>query len=133
MNLAKRDRSLGDWTSHKLEADRLDKQLALHKTLEDEARTLKATIKTTEATKTQLVEQARLKIRTDEARQTIIERLGQVLFSSYQQYLRADQRACVAAVENLWGKYAVTAKQIEAERDEAAEELQRFLVELGYE
>ena len=59
--------------------------------------------------------------------------LGQVLFSSYQQYLRADQRACVAAIENLWSKYAVTAKQIEAARDEAAEELQRFLVELGYE
>jgi type I restriction enzyme M protein len=39
----------------------------------------------------------------------------------------------VAAVENLWGKYAVTAKQIEAERDEAAKALQDFLVELGYE
>ena len=131
--LAKRDSSLGDWSSHKLEADRFEAQLSRHKTLEDEARTLKATIKTTEAKKTELVEQARLKISTDQARQAIIERLGQVLFSSYQQYLRADQRACVAAIENLWRKYAVTAKQIEAERDEAAKELQKFLAELGYE
>lgn len=117
----------------KLTLDRIEKQLARHKALEDEARTLKATIKTTEAKKTELVEQARLKISTDEARRAIIERLGQVLFSSYQQYLRADQRACVAAIENLWGKYAVTAKQIEGEREEAAAALQLFLVELGYE
>jgi type I restriction enzyme M protein len=133
MKFAKRDGSFGGWTSYKLDADRLEKQLARHKTLEDEAKSLKATVKTTEEKKTELVEQARLKISTDQARQAIIERLGQVLFSSYQQYLRADQRACVTAIENLWSKYAVTAKQIEAERDEAGEELQRFLVELGYE
>jgi type I restriction enzyme M protein len=39
----------------------------------------------------------------------------------------------VAAIENLWSKYAVTARQIEAERDQAAEALKAFLVELGYE
>ena len=31
------------------------------------------------------------------------------------------------------GKYAVTAKEIEAERDAAAAKLKGFLVELGYE
>ena len=132
MKLAKRDSSFGDWDSQRIEAERIEAQLSRHKALEDEARTLKATIKSTESRKDQLVEQARLKISRDEARQVIIERLGQVLLSSYRQYLRADQRACVAAIESLWGKYAVTAKQIEAERDQAAGELQAFLVELGY-
>jgi type I restriction enzyme M protein len=47
--------------------------------------------------------------------------------------LRTDQRSCVAAIENLWSKYAVTAKEIEVERDQAAAELKAFLVELGYE
>ena len=131
--LGKRDPSLGDWNTYAQQADRIETQLARHKMLEDEAKTLKTTIKTTETRKTQLVEQARLKISTDQARQAIIERLGQVLFGTYRQYLRADLRACVAAIENLWSKYAVTAKQINTERDEAAEELQRFLVELGYE
>ena len=56
-----------------------------------------------------------------------------MLFASYRHYLRADQRACLGAIENLWRKYAVTAKQIEAERDAAAAALQGFLVELGYE
>ena len=53
--------------------------------------------------------------------------------NTYQAYLRADQRACIKAIENLWGKYAVTAKTIEGERDAATEQLQAFLVELGYE
>lgn len=131
--LAKRDPALGDWNAFKQTADRIEAQLARHKTLEDEAKTLKVTIKTTEAKKTELVEQARLRISTDQARQAIVERLGQVLFNSYLQYLRADQRACVAAIENLWCKYAVTAKQIEVDRGEAATALQDFLVELGYE
>ena len=133
MKLAKRDSSFGDWDSHRIEAERIEAQLARHKALEDEARQLKALIKSTEKSRDELVEQARLKISNEEARGVIIERLGEALFDSYRQYLRADQRACIAAVENLWGKYAVTARQIEAERDEAAKALQSFLVELGYE
>jgi type I restriction enzyme M protein len=117
----------------KATADRVEAKLARHKKLEDEARTLKATIKSTESHKEQLVEQARSKISRDEARQVIVERLGKVLFNSYRQYLRADQRACVAAIESLWSKYAVTATQIEAEREQAAKALQGFLSELGYE
>ena len=103
-----------------------------HKALEDEAKTLKAHIKTTTDKKDALVAQARLKISCGEARVIIIERLGKVLFASYQHYLRADQRACVAALENLWRKYAVTARQIEAQRNAAAVALQGFLLELGY-
>lgn len=133
MKLAKRDKSFGDWDSYRIEAERIEKQLARHKTLEDEAKALKAAIKSTTAKKDELVEQARLKISTDEARQVIVARLGNELFASYRTYLRADQRACIAAIEKLWSKYAVTAKQIEAERDSAAAELKRYLVELGYE
>ncbi|MBL1266083.1 hypothetical protein [Candidatus Methylomicrobium oryzae] len=133
MKLAKRDSSFGDSDHFRREAERIEAQLARHKKLEDEAKKLKAEIKTTEKSRDQLVEEARLKISNDEARLVIVERLGKLLFDSYRQYLRADQRACIAAIENLWGKYAITAKQIEAERDQAAIELQAFLRELGYE
>lgn len=117
----------------KAAAEQIEAKLTQHKALEDEAKALKAAIKSTAAMKDELVAQARLKISNDEARQVIIERLGKLLYESYRQYIRADQRACIASVENLWNKYAVTAKQIEAERDEAAKALQEFLVELGYE
>ena len=129
---AKRDPALGDWQAFAKEAERIEAQLTRHKALEDEARALKAHIKTTTDKKDALVEQARKKISPDEARVIIIERLGNVLLASYRHYLRADQRACVSSIENLWRKYAVTAKQIEAQRDAAAERLQAFLVELGY-
>ena len=109
-----------------------ERRLARHKALEDEARGLKTQIKATERNRDELVAQARQKISQDQARVIIVERLGMLLIDSYRQYLRADQRACIAAVENLWRKYAVTAKQIEAERDAAAQALQAYLVELGY-
>lgn len=117
----------------KTRANRAEEKLAAHKALEDEAKELKIAIKSTESKKYELVEKARLKISKDEARVVIVERLGKVLFESYRQYLRADQRACIAAIEKLWNKYAVTAKQIETERDKATKDLQAFLAELGYE
>jgi len=110
----------------------LTTSLERHKALEDEAKELKATIKAIENRREELVQSARQRISTDEARTVIIERLRQLLMETYRAYLRADQRACIKAIENLWGKYAVTAREIEAERDAASAQLQAFLVELGY-
>jgi hypothetical protein len=36
-------------------------------------------------------------------------------------------------VELLWEKYAVTLKDIQEKRNDAAEQLSKFLMELGYE
>ena len=129
---AKRDPALGDWKAFAADAERIEAQLKRHKVLEEEVKTLKTHIKSTTEKRDTLVEQARKKISADEARVIIIQRLGQVLVASFRHYLRADQRACVGSIENLWRKYAVTAKQIEAQRDAAAEQLQKFLAELGY-
>lgn len=114
-------------------AQRIEAGLIRHKALEDEAKELKKTIKTIEQKRDQLVESARLKISVEDARRVIIKRLQQQLLATYQNYLRAEQRACIKAIENLWRKYAVTARQIEAERDAASQQLQQFLVELGYD
>jgi len=76
---------------------------------------------------------ARAKISAKEAKQLILQRLERLLTDEFDGYLRQYQRAFIAAVENLWDKYAVTTKQILAERDREAAQLNRFLVELGYE
>jgi predicted RecB family nuclease len=55
------------------------------------------------------------------------------LTAQFDGYLRQYQRSFIAAVENLWDKYAVTTKQILAERDQEAAQLDSFLKELGYE
>jgi len=115
------------------QAQAIGAALTQHKALEDEAKILKAAIKAIEGSKQELVAQARAEISNDDARIAIIARLKQVLLQTYEAYLRADQRACVKAVENLHGKYAVTAQTIADARDKANTRLHEYLVELGYE
>lgn len=117
----------------KKHAAEIEESLTMHKLLEDEVKTLRSTIKSTENKRDKLVESARRKITTDEARTVIIERLRQVLMNTYRAYLHADLRACIKAIESLWEKYAVTAREIGAARDAASRQLKEFLVELGYE
>ena len=103
-----------------------------HKGLEVEAKQLKAELRATEKKQDDLVAAAREKIDHDEARSVIIERLHRILVQTYGSYLRTDQRACLAALENLHAKYAVTAADIEQQRDAATTKLKGFLEELGY-
>ena len=58
--------------------------------------------------------------------------MSQLERGQFDGYLRQYQRAFIAAVENLWAKYAVTTKQILAERDRETSQLDAFLTELGY-
>lgn len=108
-------------------------RLERHKTLMGEQTQLKSEIKATEKKQSELVEAARAKIDSDDARRVIIERLHGFLVESYVDYLEADKRACVARLESLHAKYAVTAREIEAQRLGAASRLGAFLGELGYE
>ena len=111
----------------------IDNRLARHTALETDLKTLKANIRQVEKQKDELIASARAKISDDEARQLIVERFQRLLIEQFDGYLRQYQRTFIAAVENLWNKYAVTTKQILAERDREAVQLNRFLKELGYE
>ena len=86
-----------------------------------------------EKQKETLIASARAKISEDDAKRLILERFQRLLTEQFDGYLRQYQRAFIAAVENLWPKYAVTMKQILAERDREAAQLNVFLKELGYE
>ncbi len=129
--LAKKEKR--DQSEFLASAEAAEKRLARHKALEDEGRQLKADLRATEKKKEDLVAAAREKIDRNEARRVILDRLHRILIQTYEGYLRADQRACTAALENLHAKYAVTAKAIEAKRDAEAAKLKKFQVELGYE
>ena len=131
--LAKKEKRRSDWESRIAEAAAIEERLTRHKTFEEEARQLKSDLRANEKKQQELVEAARAKIDGEEARRVILDRLHRLLVETYSSYLRADQRGCVAALENLHAKYAVTAKAIEAARDAAAAKMKAFLVELGYE
>jgi len=114
-------------------AQEREERLARHKAFADEQRGLKSELRAIEKKMDELAAAARTKIEPDEARTVILDRLHRLLAETYEGLLRADQRACLAALENLHAKYAVTAKEIETQRDQAAAKLKAFLEELGYE
>lgn len=111
----------------------IDQQLERHSALDGELKKLKANIREAEKQKDELVAAARAKITEAEAQGLILERFQRLLTEQFDGYLRQYQRAFIAAVENLWQKYAVTTQQILADRDREAAQLNAFLKELGYE
>jgi type I restriction enzyme M protein len=111
----------------------IENKLETHSELDKELKTLKANLRESEKKKDDLVEKAREKITEQEAKELILERFRKLLLSEYQGYLRQYRQGFVAKVENLWRKYSVTVKEILAERDQEADLLKQFLVELGYE
>lgn len=113
--------------------NQIEEELSRHTELENELKTLKANIRASEKKKDDLVAAARGKISEEEAKGLILERFQRLLTEQYEGYLRQYQRTFIAAIENLWDKYAVTTKQILEERDKEAEKLNQYLVELGYE
>ncbi len=110
----------------------VEKRLSTHKALEDEVKTIKSALRATEKRQEDLVEAAKAKIDHDEARGVIIDRLHRMLQYTYQSFLSANQRDCLAKLENLYDKYAVTAAAISERRQAASDKLQGFLQELGY-
>lgn len=131
--LATKEKRSHDFKTYEAEAAAIEQKLDRHKALEDEAKQLKSEIRATEKRRDDLVTAARAKIDADAAKTVILERLRRILTETYDAYLRADSRSCLAALENLHAKYAVTAQAIEAKRDAEAAKLKTFLKELGYE
>jgi type I restriction enzyme M protein len=113
--------------------EEIDNELVKHTALEGELKKLKANLREVEKKKDDMIAAARAKISEDEAKRLILERFQRLLTEQLDGYLRQYQRAFIAAVENLWQKYAVTTKQILADRDREATQLTSFLKELGYE
>ncbi|OMH39414.1 class I SAM-dependent DNA methyltransferase [Motiliproteus sp. MSK22-1] len=111
----------------------IETKLAQHTALEKELKELKAGLKEAEKKKDKLVEAARSQISNLDAKALIEARFKQELEGDYAAYIRAITSALVKAVENLHNKYAVTVKEIVAEREREAELLSGFMAELGYE
>ncbi len=110
----------------------IDERLRRHTELDKELKQLKANIREVDRKKDELVAAAREKISDDEAKQLILERFKQLLVEQFDGYLRQYQRAFVAAIENLWDKYAVSSWEFEAQRQQTLKTLDGFMSRLGY-
>lgn len=111
----------------------IDEKLTQHTALENELKALRAGIKEAEKKKDDLIQAARKQIEPSEALVLIEKRFKQQMDASFNQYLRQLIGHLIKSVENLHSKYAVTVKDILAERDEQTALLDGFLQELGYE
>jgi type I restriction enzyme M protein len=114
-----------------IEAD--ENRMAKHTELEEELKTSKKKIKEIKDRKQALVDQARLLITPEEAKDLILKRWLRTLQQTVNDYLQAHQRQLLQAVENVWEKYTTPLHSVLDAREKETELLNHFLVELGYE
>ncbi len=111
----------------------IDTKLENHKALEDELKSCKATIKEIKDKKEILVEESKGKISTEEAKELILKRWNDTLYSTVMEYVSRYERELIVKLEELFVKYEHTLVSILDSRNKAQDELDSFLVELGYE
>jgi type I restriction enzyme M protein len=75
---------------------------------------------------------ARDELDLDACRTLVLDATRDELADHISRYVAENRRDLVAALENWWDKYRTTLRDIEAERDDAREQLEGFLEELGY-
>ncbi|HRO84296.1 MAG TPA: hypothetical protein PK110_05680, partial [Niabella sp.] len=110
-----------------------ENRMAKHTELEEELKTCKKKIKEIKDRKLALVDQARLLIIPEEAKDLILKRWLRNLQQTVNDYLQAHQRQLLQAVENVWEKYTTPLHSILGKREKETEVLNTFLIELGYE
>ncbi|MFC2110591.1 N-6 DNA methylase, partial [Bacteroidota bacterium] len=111
----------------------IDKKLARHTELTNELKICRSTIAEIKAKKEDLVAKAREKITPDEAKILILARWKETLHSTVMDYVNRYERALITEVEIRFTKYQNTLVSILDSRKEASNQLNNFLMELGYE
>ncbi|MDD5363079.1 MAG: type I restriction-modification system subunit M [Ignavibacteria bacterium] len=108
-------------------------RIAKHTELEEELKRCRKVIKEIKDKKENLVEQARLLIPPEEAKELILKRWNSVLHETINGYIQTHQRQLLKAIENIWDKYNTPLHIILSEREKETQTLNEFLKELGYE
>lgn len=106
--------------------------IAHHVDLENELKDCRKKLREIEVNKESLADKAREQISNDDARRLICERWLKTLHDTVNVYLEAHTRSLQQAVELLYDKYSVTLTSLIEERKAATNELENYLIELGY-
>lgn len=122
-------------TQHQAETKKaiIEQQLARHTELTNELKTCKATVAEIKAKKEDLVAKAREKITPDEAKVLILVRFKETLHYTVMDYVNRYERTLITELEIRYTKYQNTLVSILDSREQAATQLNNFLMELGYE
>jgi type I restriction enzyme M protein len=110
-----------------------EERIAKHTALEEELKQCKKIIKEIKDKKQNLVEQARLLITPEEAKELILKRWQSILHHTINGYLETHSRQLLIAIEHLHSKYTTPLHSILEARETETQLLNTFLMELGYE
>lgn len=110
----------------------IDDRIMRHVQLENELKDCRKKIKEIENHKERLADMAREQISNDDAQRLICARWLKTLHDTVTVYLEAHTRRLQQAVELLYDKYSVTLTSLIEERKAATDELENYLIELGY-
>ena len=110
-----------------------EERIAKHTALEEELKQCKKIIKEIKDKKQNLVEQARLLITPEEAKELILKRWQSILHQTINGYLQTHSRQLLIAIEHLHSKYTTPLHSILEARETETQLLNTFLMELGYE
>ncbi len=110
-----------------------EERIAKHTALEEELKQCKKVIKEIKDKKRNLVEQARLLITPEEAKELILKRWQSILHQTINGYLQTHSRQLLIAIEHLHSKYTTPLHSILETRETETKLLNTFLMELGYE
>ncbi|MET9974843.1 N-6 DNA methylase [Streptomyces microflavus] len=92
----------------------------------------KAEVKELRAAFVEELKKAAIGLSAEAAQETVLSFLDSDLRARMDRFVAAGRQELVAVYQNWARKYAVTLANLEQQRDAAAEDLERFLKELGY-
>ena len=107
-------------------------QDALRHLLRADLRTRRTELRALQGELLERLEAARAALEPEAAQALVLGIERKRLEAELARYAAARRQEAVAAVENWWGKYHVSLREIEAERDMAVARLEGFVEELGY-
>ena len=68
----------------------------------------------------------------DDAKRLILKKLHDIANTELLRYLNAEKRSLIAAVDNLWDKYAVSSQALEQQREQTLTAFSQFMTQLKY-
>jgi type I restriction enzyme M protein len=68
----------------------------------------------------------------DDAKRLILKKLHDIANTELLRYLNAEKRSLIAAVDNLWDKYAVSNQALEQQREQTLTAFSQFMTQLKY-
>jgi type I restriction enzyme M protein len=71
-------------------------------------------------------------ITVEECKTLILQKHNSLVQKELLKYLNAEKRSLLAGIEKLWDKYKVTSQQLENNRKDSLDKLNKFLTQLNY-